>query len=63
MDVCPVCGSTAGGGRDAVERLTQEVARLREVAEGRRVEELDREVRLLRETVARLRGSLGVQHA
>ncbi len=66
LEACPLCGTvpSARADRDAVAELTREVARLREVAEATdqaRLEELDREVRLLRETVARLRGSLGNQ--
>jgi hypothetical protein len=57
-DVCPLCGSATSEFRDAIDRLTREVQRLRDAADRRRTEELEVEVRHLRETMARLRGSL-----
>ena len=61
---CPHCGAV---GRNAVEQplaaLYQEVARIREIAERQHggeqeiIASLSREVQMLRETVARLRGT------
>ena len=67
---CPHCGSIRGGTAAALDALYGEVARLRRLAEGPTVKEADvkeaaareadllREIRLLRETVARLRGGI-----
>lgn len=53
---CPHCGSVQGGTAAALDALYREVQRLTELA-GTREAELLREIRLLQETVARLRGS------
>ncbi len=54
---CPHCGTIEGGTAAALDALYGEVARLRLLAE-RREAGLLREIRLLRETVARLRGGI-----
>ena len=67
---CSHCGAARGAAGDrpaasrpqVLEALYQEVARIREVAERREeerstIEALSQEIRLLRETVARLRGT------
>jgi hypothetical protein len=69
---CPHCGEIKGGAAAAIDALYREVSRIKDLAERRpapqdvtealvaakaREAELLREVRLLRETVARLRGS------
>jgi hypothetical protein len=58
---CPHCGAIQGGSGAALDALYREVARLSQLAQeaGAREADLRREVRLLRETVARLRASLG----
>ena len=61
---CPHCGSISGGTAAALDALYGEVARLRRLAErplkeaAAREADLLREIRLLRETVARLRGGI-----
>jgi hypothetical protein len=58
---CPRCGMIAGGTAAALGALYDEVARLRRIAEqeaAAREAELLREIRLLQETVARLRGKI-----
>lgn len=62
---CPHCGSISGGTAAALDALYREVARLRRLAEEPALTEaaaheadLLREIRLLRETVARLRGGI-----
>lgn len=67
---CPHCGSSSGGTAAALDALYGEVARLRRLAEGTvlteaalteaaaREADLLREIRLLQETVARLRGGI-----
>jgi hypothetical protein len=73
---CPHCGAIKGGTTAAIDALYREVAKLKELAERpgppatdpakslaaprAREAELLREIRLLRETVARLRGSQNV---
>jgi len=54
---CPHCGAIKGGTAGALDALYQEVQRLTELA-GTREAELLREIRLLQETVARLRGGI-----
>jgi predicted nucleic acid-binding Zn-ribbon protein len=68
---CPHCGAIKGGTAAAIDALYREVSRIKDLAERRqaasqdvtdeaakaREAELLREIRLLRETVARLRGS------
>jgi hypothetical protein len=62
---CPHCGAVRGNAVDQpLAALYQEVARIREIAEQRQQENaqetiasLTREVQMLRETVARLRGT------
>jgi hypothetical protein len=68
---CPHCGAIKGGTAAAIDALYHEVSRIKDLAERRRPTpqdvaddtakareaELLREIRLLRETVARLRGS------
>ena len=62
---CPRCGAVGAGGperRMPLEALYHEVARIREIAERQAAERetiagLTREVQMLRETVARLRGT------
>jgi hypothetical protein len=68
---CPHCGAVKGGTAAAIDALYREVSRIKDLAERRqrasqdvtddaakaREAELLREIRLLRETVARLRGS------
>lgn len=69
--VCPYCGSDPqraslvrdGDGHAAADPLTDEIRRIREIAESQHssaeeqtIERLSREVVKLRETVARLRG-------
>jgi hypothetical protein len=75
--LCPHCGSRPieeahgwnGVSAPATSSLAVELRRIREIAETReahadkqRIDELDREVRQLRETVARLRGSAAPVH-
>jgi hypothetical protein len=68
---CPRCGTIGGGTAAALDALYGEVARLRRIAErppagaeealreaAAREAELLREIRLLQETVARLRGRI-----
>lgn len=67
---CPHCGSIRGGTAAALDALYGEVARLRRLADGPAREEaarneaaareadLLRQIRLLQETVARLRGGI-----
>jgi hypothetical protein len=72
---CPHCGmhpteaAHGWGGASAISSLASELRRIRHIAETRqvradkqRIDELDREVRQLRETVARLRGSPASVH-
>lgn len=70
---CPHCGAIKGGTDAAIDALYHEVSRIKDLAERQqpapqdvtealdaakaRETELLREIRLLRETVARLRGS------
>jgi hypothetical protein len=54
---CPHCGAIKGGAAGAIDALYHEVQRLTELA-GAREAELLREIRLLQETVARLRGGI-----
>jgi hypothetical protein len=54
---CPRCGTIRGGTVAALDALYGEVARLRLLAAEREAELL-REIRLLQETVARLRGGI-----
>jgi hypothetical protein len=67
---CPHCGAIKGGTAAAIDALYHEVSRIKDLAERQRQApqdvtgdakareaELLREIRLLRETVARLRGS------
>lgn len=58
---CPHCGAIQGGSSAALDALYQEVARLSHLAQEAVAREADlrREVRLLQETVARLRGGIG----
>jgi predicted nucleic acid-binding Zn-ribbon protein len=58
---CPHCGAIEGGASAALDALYREVARLSQLAQeaASREADLRREVRLLRETVARLRGGIG----
>jgi hypothetical protein len=58
---CPHCGAIKGGTAGALDALYQEIQRLRELA-GTREAELLREIRLLQETVARLRGGTAMLH-
>ena len=58
---CPHCGAIKGGTAGALDALYQEVRRLTELA-GTREAELLREIRLLQETVARLRGGIVMLH-
>lgn len=56
---CPHCGAIQGGSAAALDALYREVARIGKLAEqAAREAELRREIRLLRETVARLRGGI-----
>lgn len=57
---CPHCGAIQGGSAAALDALYREVARIGKLAEqaDAREAELRREIRLLRETVARLRGGI-----
>jgi len=55
LERCPGCGAIKGGTAGAIDALYREVQRLTELA-GAREAELLREIRLLQETVARLRG-------
>ncbi len=57
---CPHCGAIQGGSSAALDALYQEVSRLGRLAQeaGDREADLRREVRLLRETVARLRAGI-----
>jgi hypothetical protein len=68
VKTCPYCGAADGDAADrpdprrqALEALHREVARIREIAEQQSPEQeiarLTHEVQLLRETVARLRGT------
>ena len=54
---CAHCGSIQGGSSAALDALYREVARLSQLAQeaGDRERDLRREIRLLQETVARLR--------
>jgi hypothetical protein len=68
---CPHCGAVKGGTTAAIDALYREVSRIKDLAQRQRPApqdvtgdaamareaELLREIRLLRETVARLRGS------
>lgn len=68
---CPHCGAIKGGTAAAIDALYREVSRIKDLAQRQRPAprdltddaakareaELIREIRLLRETVARLRGS------
>lgn len=68
LSTCPTCGSSlredeSSSPAVAVDRLSREVERLREVAEDRRsradaelIASLTEEISHLRETIARLRG-------
>jgi len=58
---CAHCGAIQGGSSAALDALYQEVARLSQLAQdaGAREADLRREVRLLQETVARLRAGIG----
>jgi DNA repair exonuclease SbcCD ATPase subunit len=62
-EACPYCGTARPDSeRNPLDALYQEVARIREIAERQSPEQetiarLSREVRMLRETVARLRGT------
>jgi hypothetical protein len=64
-EACPHCGAVRGGvpePRQPLEALYDEVARIREIAERQQAERetiarLTREVQMLRETVALLRGT------
>jgi hypothetical protein len=73
---CPHCGAIQGGTAAAIDALYREVAKIKDLAERRppapgeaaealaaakaREAELLSEIRLLRETVARLRGGTGI---
>jgi predicted nucleic acid-binding Zn-ribbon protein len=62
---CPHCGAINGGTAAAVDALYREVSRIKDLALAldsaqAREAELLREIRLLRETVARLRGGTRV---
>ena len=62
---CPHCGSIQGGSSAVLDALYQEVARLNRLAQeaGDRERELRREIRLLQETVARLRAGIAMLRA
>jgi predicted nucleic acid-binding Zn-ribbon protein len=57
---CAHCGAIQGGSSAALDALYREVARLTQLAQeaGARESDLRREIRLLRETVARLRAGI-----
>jgi hypothetical protein len=66
---CPYCGRQPGETGAGFDSLTSEIQRIRELVEAgqaradkQRIEDLSREVRQLRETVARLRGSAASVH-
>jgi hypothetical protein len=59
---CAHCGAVQGGSSAVLDALYQEVARLSRLAQeaGDRERDLRREIRLLQETVARLRAGIAM---